>query len=102
MMDEHGMFDPQLILIYVTCSYGYRLPLDACSYKLIDHDMASKINFLQITYLVIYHALLLPRFKHGLLASTFKVLIDLSLVISLTRHERTRYDEEYLGDVRTS
>ena len=31
----------------------------------------------------------------GLLASTFKVLIGLPLVILLARHERTGYDEEY-------
>ena len=31
----------------------------------------------------------------GLLASTFKVLTGLPLVILLARHERTGYDEEY-------
>ena len=40
--------------------------------------------------------------KHGLLASTFKVLIGLPLVILLARHERTGYDEEYLGDEHAS
>ena len=32
----------------------------------------------------------------GLLASTFKVLIGLPLVILLARHERTGYDEDFL------
>ena len=40
--------------------------------------------------------------KHGLLASTFKVLIGLPLVILLARHERTGYNEEYLGDEHAS
>ena len=35
--------------------------------------------------------------NHGLLASTFKVLIGLPLVILLARHERTGFDEEYFG-----
>jgi len=39
---------------------------------------------------------------HGLLASTFKGLIGLPLVILLARHERTRYNEEYLGDEHAS
>ena len=38
----------------------------------------------------------------GLLASTFKVLIGLPLVILLARHERIGYDEEYFGDDRAS
>ena len=38
----------------------------------------------------------------GLLASTFKVLIGLTLVILLARHERTGYNEEYLGDEHAS
>ena len=38
----------------------------------------------------------------GLLASTFKVLIGLPLVILLARHERTGYNEEYLGDEHAS
>ena len=38
----------------------------------------------------------------GLLASTFKVLIGLPLVILLTRHERTGFDEEYFGDEHAS
>ena len=36
----------------------------------------------------LYHALLYLEPKHGLLASTFKVLIGLPLVILLARHER--------------
>ena len=36
--------------------------------------------------------------NHGLLASTFKVLIGLPLVILLASLERTGYDEEYFGD----
>ena len=38
----------------------------------------------------------------GLLASTFKVLIGLPLVILLARDERTGYNEELLGDEHTS
>ena len=38
----------------------------------------------------------------GLLASTFKVLIGLPVVILLARHERTGYNEEYLGDEHAS
>ena len=38
----------------------------------------------------------------GLLASTFKELIGLPLVIFLARHEGTRYDEEYFGDEHAS
>ena len=38
----------------------------------------------------------------GLLASTFKVLIVLPLVILSARHERTGYDEEYFGDEHAS
>ena len=36
----------------------------------------------------LYHALLYLEPKHGLLASTFNVLIGLPLVILLARHER--------------
>ena len=50
----------------------------------------------------LYHALLYLEPKHGLLASTFKVLIGLPLVILLARHERTGYNEEYLGDEHAS
>ena len=38
----------------------------------------------------------------GFLASTFKVLIGLPLVILLARHERTGYDEEYFDDEHAS
>ena len=55
-----------------------------------------------MTYLVLYHALLCLEPKHGLLASTFKVLIGLPLVILLARLERTGYDEEYFGDEHAS
>ena len=48
------------------------------------------------------HALLYLEPKHGLLASTFKVLIGLPLVILLARFERTGYDEEYVGDEHAS
>ena len=71
-------------------------------YRLIDHVIALKTSFLQITYLVLYHCIIVPCSNHGLLASTFKVLIGLTLVILLARHERTRYDEEYFGDEHAS
>ena len=38
----------------------------------------------------------------GFLASTFKVLIGLPLVILLARFERTGYDEEYVADEHAS
>ena len=38
----------------------------------------------------------------GLLASTFKVLIGLPLVILLARHEITGYEEEYFSDEHAS
>ena len=38
----------------------------------------------------------------GLLASTFKVLIGLPLVILLARHERTGHNEEYFSDEHAS
>ena len=40
--------------------------------------------------------------KHGLLASTFKVLIGMPLVILLARLERAGYDEEYFDDEHVS
>ena len=62
------------------------------SYKLLNMSLHSKLAFCKI---YLYHALLYLEPKHGLLASTFKVLIGLPLVILLARHERTGYDEEY-------
>ena len=50
-------------------------------YRLIDHVIAPKTSFLQTTYLVLYHCIVVPCSNHGLLASTFKVLIGLPLVI---------------------
>ena len=50
-------------------------------YMLIDHVIALKTSFLQTTYLVLYHCIIVPCSNHGLLASTFKVLIGLPLVI---------------------
>ena len=50
-------------------------------YRLIDHVIALKTSFLQTTYLVLYHCIIVPCSNHGLLASTFKVLIGLPLVI---------------------
>ena len=49
-------------------------------YRLIDHVIALKTSFLQTTYLLLYHCIV-PCSNHGLLASTFKVLIGLPLVI---------------------
>ena len=70
--------------------------------RVVEHVIALKTSFLQkkITYTM--HCCILNQKKHGLLASTFKVLIGLPLVILLARHERTGYDEEYFGDERTS
>ena len=47
--------------------------------QVVEHVIALKTSFLQKIYL--YHALLYLEPKHGLLASTFKVLIGLPLVI---------------------
>ena len=57
-------------------------------YRLLDHAIALKTSFLQTTYLVLYHCIIVPCSNHGLLASTFKVLIGLPLVIWLARHGR--------------
>ena len=48
------------------------------SYKLLNMSLHSKLAFCKI---YLYHALLHLVPKHGLLASTFKVLIGLPLVI---------------------
>ena len=55
------------------------------SYKLLNMSLHSKLLSAKI---YLYHALLYLEPKHGLLASTFKVLIGLPLVILLARHER--------------
>ena len=68
--------------------------------QVVEHVIALKTSFSAKIYL--YHALLHLGPKHGLLASTFKVLIGLPLVILLTRHERTGYDEEYFDDEHAS
>ena len=47
--------------------------------QVVEHVITLKTSFLQKIYL--YHALLYVEPKHGLLASTFKVLIGLPLVI---------------------
>ena len=62
--------------------------------QVIEHVIALKTRFLQKNYL--YHALLYLEPKHGLLVSTFEVLIGLPLVILLARQERTGYDEDLL------
>ena len=58
-------------------------------YMLADHVISRKTSFLQTTYLLLYLCIIVPCSNHGLLASTFKVLIGLPLVILLARHERT-------------
>ena len=63
--------------------------------QVVEHVIALKTSFLQkcqfsCSALHNYSVITL-----GLLASTFKVLIGLPLVILLARHERTGYDEEY-------
>ena len=55
------------------------------SYKLLSMSLHSKLAFYKI---YLYHALLYLEPKHGLLASTFKVLIGLPLVILLARQEK--------------
>ena len=87
------------MMITEFCSHEYLLAVDACLLKLLDHVIAFKNQLsAKLTYLVLYHALLYLVPKHGLLASTFKVLIGLPLVILLARHERSGYDEAYLDD----
>ena len=69
------------------------------SYKLLNMSLHSKLAFyknLPISCIVVSGT------KHGLLASTFKVLIGLPLVILLARLERTGYDEEYFNDEHAS
>ena len=101
-MIEHVMFNPLLMMISITCSYGYLPTVDACLHKLVNHVTALKISFLQNYLLSAISCSVEPCSKHGLLASTFKVLIGLSLVILLARHERSGYDEDYLGDEHAS
>ena len=60
--------------------------------QVVEHVIALKTSFLQKNNL--YHALLYLEPKHGLLASTFKVIIGLPLVILLAMHERTGYNED--------
>ena len=64
----------------------------------VDHTCMRKTSFLQkcqISSSALHNYSVITL---GLLASTFKVLIGLPLVILLARHERTGYDEEYFGD----
>ena len=71
-----------LMMITETCSHEYLLAVDACLLKLLDHVIAFKNQLsAKLTYLVLYHALLYLVPQLGLLASTFKVLIGLPLVI---------------------
>ena len=68
--------------------------------QVVEHVIALKTSFLQkFTYIM--HCCTLNQ-KYGLLASTFKVLIGLPLVILLARHETRGYDEEYFGDEHAS
>ena len=70
---------------------------------LIDEDFRCFSLFgIQPWWLYLCHALSYLEPKHGLLASTFKVLIGLPPVILLARFERTGYDEEYVGDEHAS
>ena len=68
----------------------------------VDHTCMRKTSFLQNDLLSAISCIVVPCFKTWLLASIFKVLIGLPLVILLARHERTRCKEEYLGDEHAS
>ena len=94
-----GLVPTLFMLISVTCPHGYLNSLDACLTKLLNMSLHSKLAFCKI---YLYQALLYLEPKHGLLASTFKVLIGLPLVILLARHERTGCDEEHFGDEHAS
>ena len=68
----------------------------------VDHTCISKTSFpqkCQFSSRALHNYFVITL---GLLASTFKVLIGLPLVILLARHERTGCNEEYLGDERAS
>ena len=65
----------------------------------VDHTCMRKTSFLQQCQRALHNYFVITL---GLLASTFKVLIGLPLVILLARHERTRYNEEYFGDEHAS
>ena len=56
----------------------------------------SKLAFCEEIYLC--HALLYLEPKHGLLASTFKVLIGLPLVINWPYMEEQAFEEEFFRD----
>ena len=81
------------MLISVTCSSEYHLAYDACPFKqLIMFIYNQNLLSAKAAYYLIIIQLHYPH--HGLFASTFKVLIGLPLVISLTRYERTGYGED--------
>ena len=68
----------------------------------VDHTCMRKTSFpqkCQISSRALHNYYVITL---GLLASTFKVLIGLPLVILLARHERIGYDEEYFGDEHAS
>ena len=64
--------------------------------QIVEHVNALKTSFLQKNYL--HHALLYLEPKHGLLASTFKVLIVLPLVINWPGMEEHEFEEDFFGD----
>jgi len=83
--DWVGLMPTPFMLISVTSPYGYLNSYDACFTNCWTCHSTTKLAFCKI---YLYHALLYLEPKHGLLASTFKVLIGLPLVILLARHER--------------
>ena len=83
--DWVGLMPTPFMLISVTSPYGYLNSYDACFTNCWTCHSTTKLAFCKI---YLYHALLYLEPKHGLLASTFKVLIGLPLVILLARQEK--------------
>ena len=67
-------------------------------YIWIDHVIALETSFLQTTYLVLYHCIIVPCSNHGLLASTFKVLIGCHWLLNWPGMEEQEFKEEFFVD----
>ena len=96
----------------MSCSYLF-IRVDVCNLLIlvvdafmslinVDHTCMRKTSFPQNCQFSSRAVHIYSTTTVGLLASTFKVLIGLPLVILLARHERTGYDEEYFGDKHVS
>ena len=83
--DRVGLMPTSFMSISVTSPYGYLNSYDTWFTNCWTCHSTIKLASCKI---YLYHALLYLEPKHGLLASIFKVLIGLPLVILLARHGR--------------